>query len=97
MEKTALDNAKNVGKTARVYVYLGPSIKGVVNNGKIFKGTKEEIMSGIRANAEAQGVLAKCKKIPRLLVVDTEVAHISELLAAKNNGASEAYAAIENA
>ena len=72
-------------ETERVYMYLGPSLRGIVNNGRIFKGTKENILSEIKANAEAAGMINKFAKISRLLVADTEVA---------GNGISRAYAAI---
>lgn len=81
-------------ETERVYVYLGPSLRGIVNNGRIFKGTKENILSEIKANAEAAGMMKKFAKISRLLVADTEVAHAKEQLAKGGNGISRAYAAI---
>ncbi len=81
-------------ETERVYVYLGPSLRGIVNNGRIFKGTKENILLEIKANAEAAGMIKKFAKISRLLVADTEVAHAKEQLAKGGNGISRAYAAI---
>ena len=78
----------------RVYVYVGPSLRGIVNNGRIFKGTRENILSGIKANAEAVGMAKKFPKISRMLVADTEVAHAKEQLAKGGNGLSEAYKAI---
>jgi len=78
----------------RVYVYVGPSFKGVVNNGRIFKGTREDILSEIKANAEAAGMINKFAKISRLLIADTELAHAKEQLAKGGNGLSRAYAAI---
>ena len=80
--------------TERVYIYVGPSLRGIVNNGRIFKGTKENILSEIKANAEAAGMINKFAKISRLLVADTEVAHANEQLAKGGNGISKAYAAI---
>lgn len=81
-------------EAARVYVYVGPSLRGVVNNGRIFKGTRENILSEIRTNAEAAGMAKKFPKISRMLVADTEVAHAKEQLAKGGNGLSEAYKAI---
>lgn len=78
----------------RVYVYVGPSLRGIVNNGRIFRGTRENILSGIGANAEAAGMAKKLPKISRLLVADTEAAHAKELLAEGGNGLSRAYAAV---
>ena len=93
-EEIITDTNVKPPEAERVYVYVGPSLRGVVNNGRIFKGTRENILSGIRAKAEAAGMANKFPKISRMLVADTEVAHAKEQLAKGGNGLSEAYKAI---
>jgi len=85
----------NAAETAEIYVYLGPTVRGVCNHGRIFKGVKSAILAEIRGNAQAVG-MAKCAaKMGRLLFKDTEVAHANEKLVQGGNALSEAYKAIE--
>lgn len=78
----------------RVYVYVGPSVRGVVNNGSVMRGTRSEILAGIKQNAEARNVGDKFPKISKLLVADSDVAHAKEQLAAGDNGLSRAFRAV---
>lgn len=82
-------------ENAGIYVYLGPTVRGVCNHGRIFKGTKSAILAEIKGNAEAVGMLKRAAKMSRLLIKDTEVAHANEKLAQGGNALSEAYKAIE--
>ncbi len=81
-------------ETPRVYVYVGPSMRGIVNNGSIFRGKKSEILAGIKRNAESRGVADKFPQMCKLLVADSEVSHAKEQLAAGDNGLSRAFKAI---
>lgn len=77
-----------------VYVYIGPNIKGVINNGAILLGSKDEAVSeiGRRAeNAEKSSVMAK---ISRLVVADTDISSAMAQLKAGGNALSEVYKAI---
>lgn len=47
------------GDTGSFCVYLGPSIRGVIQSGTIFKGTKEEIISLLPAAISAAPLIAK--------------------------------------
>lgn len=78
----------------RVYVYVGPSVRGIVNNGSIMRGTRSEILTGIKQNAEARNVGNIFPKISKLLVADSDVAHAKEQLAAGDNGLSRAFKAV---
>ena len=53
---------------ARVWVYLGPSIRGVVTNGRIFFGTKDEIVQSFGDK------IKEYPQIERLIVADRNVA-----------------------
>ncbi len=85
----------NAAETTEIYVYLGPTVRGVCNHGRIFKGVKSAILAEIKGNAEAVGMVKRASKMGRLLIKDTEVAHANEKLAQGGNALSEAYKAIE--
>lgn len=79
---------------SKVFVYLGPNIKGVINNGSIFTGKKDEIVSDIKKRVEDAGLGAKMPKIARLTVADVDISRAKSLLKAGGNALSEAYKAI---
>lgn len=58
----------------RVFVYLGPSIRGIITNGSIHKGTRPEILK------KFEGGIEKYPKIERLIVADRNVAEAKERL-----------------
>ena len=63
------EKVKNDG----VYVYLGPSIRGVIQTGAIYRGTRDEVLKSL---AEA---ISKFPKIATLIVEDCDIARrISE-------------------
>lgn len=61
-------DVKSTAAEARVWVYLGPSIRGVVTNGRIFFGTKDEIVQSFGDK------IKEYPQIERLIVVDRNVA-----------------------
>lgn len=70
-------NAENVPETvseSRIWVYLGPSIHGIVTNGSIHKGSRSEILK------KFEGGIEKYPKIERLIVADRNVAEAKERL-----------------
>ena len=73
---------------AGVYVYLGPTIQGVISNGAIFNGTFESVL---QKNAIA---IKKAPSIKKLIVKDTEVIKTKALLKAGGNALSHAYKTI---
>lgn len=90
------NSAKNkTTENTEIYVYLGPTVRGVCNHGRIFKGTKSAILAEIKGNAEATGMVKRAAKMSRLLIKDTEVSHVNEKLTQGGNALSEAYKAIE--
>ena len=78
-------NAPSVKDNDGVYVYIGPSIRGVIQNGSIFRGSRKSILSKLADVAE------KHPKVTRLLVKDTDVAEAREKIKKGGNGLSNAY------
>ena len=70
-------NAEKVPESvseSRIWVYLGPSIRGIVTNGSIHKGSRSEILK------KFEGGIEKYPKIERLIVADRNVAEAKERL-----------------
>lgn len=68
-----------------IYVYVGPSIRGVIQNGSIYRGSRESV-------AEFLGpAIEKFPMIKRLVVRDTEIAEAREKINHGNNSLSIAY------
>lgn len=78
-------------KERRVYVYIGPSIKGVITCGGVFGGSKKEILSQIEISAKAAGVESLVEKIGRLIIEDKNVAAARDKLREGENSLSRAY------
>ena len=51
-----------------VFVYVGPSLRGIITNGSIYFGTIQEVKDCLRL------VIERFPDVERLLVPDTEVA-----------------------
>lgn len=79
----------------RVYVYLGPNVKGVVTCGSVFYGDKKQIMKTISDSAFAAECDKIIAKIERLVVADTDINRVKKLLKEPPNSFTEAYRAIE--
>ena len=62
---------------SRVWVYLGPSIRGVVTNGRIYFGSKAEIIESFGEK------LKDYPQIERLIVADRNVAKAKSALKEK--------------
>lgn len=77
-----------------VFVYIGSNIRGVITNGSIFTGKKDEIVNTIKARADVAGQGAKMSEIARLIVSDVNISKAKEQLKAGGNALSEAYKAI---
>lgn len=78
----------------RVYVYIGPSIKGIVTNGSVFYAVKHDIVSEIRVRAKAARTEELMKNIERLIVEDRELSSAKSKLQNGKNSLSIAYTAI---
>lgn len=85
---------KEDSKERRVYVYIGPSIKGVITCGGVFGGSKKEILNRIELGAKAAGVESLVEKIGRLIIEDKNVAAARAKLKEGENSLSIAYKTI---
>lgn len=70
----------------RVFVYVGPTIRGVITNGSIHKGSRTEILK------KFEGGIEKYPKIERLIVADHSVAKAKEQLNEKKGSIYVKYA-----
>lgn len=68
-----------------VFVYLGPSIRGVIQNGSIYRGTRSGVVESLKAAINAY------PKIERLLIEDVEIAAAKEKIKKGGNALSLAY------
>lgn len=87
MAKTA---KKSIVKDG-VFVYLGPSIRGVIQNGSIYRGTRESVIASLATAIE------KHPKIERLIVADSDIATAKQKIAVGGNSLSNAYKVLADA
>lgn len=71
-----------------VWVYVGPSIRGIVTNGGIYHGTKSEVLSGLPDGWQ------KYPQIERLIVSDKSLAKAREQIRQSKGGITVAYNAV---
>lgn len=75
----------DTGNDARIFVYLGPTIRGVIVNGAIFAGARTEVLKRFERG------IAKYPQIERLIVADRNVAATREKLARQDGAVYVAY------
>lgn len=68
---------KTAESDARIWVYLGPSIRGIVINGRIFSGSKAEVVQ------QLENGIREYPQIERLIVSDRELTRARNDLKAK--------------
>ncbi len=71
-----------------IYVYIGPSIRGIVQNGSIFRGTREDVEEKLAS------VIERYPQIKRMLIKDTELAEAREKIKTSGNGLNATYNAL---
>lgn len=71
------DTSKPVRAESRIWIYLGPSIRGVVVSGRIFRGTRNEVLETLKDG------IAENPQIERLIVADNELTKARSDLKAK--------------
>ena len=71
-----------------IFVYIGPSVRGIIQNGSIFRGDRSSVLE---KNASA---IEFCPKIERLIVSDSEIMSAKKKLKEGGNGISLAFAAV---
>lgn len=91
-ERTVI--AETEKNALRIYVYIGPSIKGVITSGSIFAGSKKDILSRIEVSAKAADAERLMENIGRLIFADVNVAVARDKLKTGGNSLSIAYNAI---
>ncbi len=72
-----------------VYVYLGPSIRGVIQYGSIYRGTRADVLSALSYAIE------KYPKIKNLLVESAEIATAKEKIRSGGNLLAVSYKALK--
>ena len=72
----------------KVFVYLGPSIRGIIVTGRIFTGDKKKVLD------ELKPVLDKYPKIARLVVADNEIVAANEKIRTSGNSLNAAYSSL---
>lgn len=77
--------AKKTAVKDGVFIYLGPSIRGVIQKGSIYRGTRESVLSSLAFAIE------KYPKIERLIVADNEIVSAKQKIAVGGNSLSNAY------
>ena len=75
----------------KVFVYLGPSVRGVINNGAIFSGSREEVDRDISERVETAGISEKIIDILRLVVADDKITVSKSKLILGGNALSLSY------
>ena len=85
MSKKEKTNVPTVSETDKVYIYIGPSIRGLIISGSIFRGTKKQVVSML------SGVFEKYPKAERLLVPSEELAEARKKVKIEGNSLSNAY------
>lgn len=74
-----------------VFVYIGPSIRGIVQNGSIFTGTINEV------KAKLSTAIEKYPKVERLIIRDVDLAEAREKIKSGGNSLSIAFNALLSA
>ncbi len=83
-----IKTVEKASEKSGVFVYLGPSIRGVINNGSVFSGTKSEISERIpRCDFNPQ--------IEKLIVPDHEIAAVKAKIKNGGNTYSKAFSIIK--
>ena len=82
--------AKKTAVKDGVFIYLGPSIRGIIQKGSIYRGTRESVLSSLAFAIE------KHPQIERLIVADNEIVSAKQKIAVGGNSLSNAYRALSD-
>ncbi len=80
--KTSKPNAADGNS---IFVYVGPSIRGSIQNGTIYRGSRKSVIEFLHHAVE------KFPMIERLIVADTDIAVAKDKIARGNNSLGIAY------
>lgn len=68
-----------------IFIYIGPTIRGVIQKGSIYRGTRESVLSSLAF------AIGKHPEIKRLIVADNEIMSAKQKIAIGGNSLSNAY------
>lgn len=88
VEQIVKETVSNPVEESRVWVYIGPTIRGVVINGTVLSGTRQAVLSGLPQDYK------KYPQIERLIVADKVLASAKKQLAEGKGGITIAYNAV---
>lgn len=89
-----LEKAKEVKQSeqaaeeARVWVYIGPTVRGIVTNGAVLSGTRSAVLAGLPCGYK------NYPQIERLIVSPKDLINAKKQLAEKKGGITKAYEAV---
>lgn len=82
--------AKKITVKDGVFVYIGPSIKGVIQQGSIYRGSREKVIASLSF------AIDKHPKIEHLIVADFEIISAKKKIKVGGNSLSNAYRVISD-
>lgn len=82
---------KNAVCESGVFVYIGPTIRGAVQNGSIFRGSETDVKNKVAALVEN---VENKEQIGKLIIRDRDLAAAKEKLRKGGNSLSMAYRAL---
>ncbi len=68
-----------------IFIYIGPSIRGVIQQGSIYRGTRDAVLASLAFAIE------KHPKIKALIVADADIVSAKQKIKAGGNSLSNAY------
>ena len=77
---------KKTSERSGVFVYLGPSIRGVITHAAIYTGKRSEVIAGLA------DVITAYPAVERLIVADCDVAAAKKKIKEGGNLLAKAYA-----
>ncbi len=82
--KAATETKKTTAQDG-VFIYIGPSIRGLIQKGSIYRGTRESVLASL------EFAIKEHPKIERLIVADNEIVSAKRKIAVGGNSLSNAY------
>lgn len=83
--KPRKDTEKAVAISDGIFMYLGPSIRGVVQSGSIYRGTREQICDALAP------AIKKFPEIEKFVFADAEIATARKQIRATGNHLNQLY------
>lgn len=80
--------SEQAAEEAKVWVYIGPTIRGIVTNGAVLSGTRSAVLAGLPCGYN------NYPQIERLIVSAKDLINAKKQLAEKKGGITKAYEAV---